>query len=1248
MEEGYHQRYIAIERENIRRVAEGQQARAGTASRVSAEGISREQQAILKRFLSEYEGMVTAGEKKIEQGEYNDKLKDLVMKFVKGEVTEDGFKQEKNQILGDLKNSDQKLFEREGLIADNLLETARELKVQVAHAGGLVNVDLDIQLTVGRARAGTRTEEDLRRIDKFVRGWQEKKVLNWGASPVFVATVAGGAYSILNNFARIGGGKIAALATWGASVLAASGFAAARRGTELKRERAMHARQRAMSMDQDEETAKLMKFGKKDTSRREKMDTMTYQMEKAQDLLANLHSSLADVMANGQIDAGRMNQARLKEIIGRLAEIDARTALSDTRNLDLIAYSKEEQIEQERTALALETAKAKVELAKFLENNTQGLPQNIRQEVLEASSNRIEEVLSAAGGINEKDKEFVSFRRKEMIRSALTAAAMGVGIGTAMQEGIAYFSDNQQGWIEGMIKGRQAKGPEPVRLSSLEALRAYMSGDLPKPVTGGIHEVVTDGIKMKIPDETSILQQGNQEFLVDSQGNRISEIVRDNSGAFSPQTAKDLADHGFRVEDHVTSGSTKTSAMEYFKDELGTHKRVDWHDEPGKRYSEFFKKLIEFEGKQQMLYMEKDASGQVYVNVDKIVKNLHQNLDGALDQFGRNPDGSFDSKLAHLRDELTKWRADGTLKDHLQVAIIPTEEANKKGLSMLVEGAGAGNKLALPKEVSDMFKTPESLKYLHHPVKYIEFRIGGHVIATTVGENMADITVPGGVHTPDIISPVRGWEFVPPPHLPFAGRRPIEPTRGAPERPPYPYPYGYGGEGYPYSQEQYYAYLLQDMSPRIRENPGARLNPEEEIEWYFSDQDRRNLGYNQELQGLSDQEPEPMSKSVEGIVALAVAGHEEHKNIYRTLETYAVQRRKDGSSVWKGPKSKYEILIYVNWPSGTSPEKTLKEIEKFESDHPNIPIRVYKEEIKNGKVEVGWYKKKAFDLGLLRNKSRKSTKDILLIANDADMTYTAPTYLEDIREFMKSKKGAKFDMLRGRHDLDPEAYEKNPTFHAALRFWEFMEAIIRSKEKNVEAQGRNTVMRGSVYAAVGGNRTREFWADIEFTSLLRAARRRKDVMAYMNRAWVMVDPRRELDKFKSGELIAYTWSDFNTRKVRGLKSKHTTPENISAKKLASLAESSQSVTKFRSRLEDEIQAIIRVFGPYMGYSHQAALREGVIRKAADHLGVRLDIKPVGKKYEITILDTVRLRERLARYKEKNLKETKIKNHPLNK
>src|SRR5581483_4607130 len=230
----------------------------------------------------------------------------------------------------------------------------------------------------------------------------------------------------------------------------------------------------------------------------------------------------------------------------------------------------------------------------------------------------------------------------------------------------------------------------------------------------------------------------------------------------------------------------------------------------------------------------------------------------------------------------------------------------------------------------------------------------------------------------------------------------------------------------------------------------------------------------------------------------------------------------------------------------------------------------------------------------------------------------------------------------GRFDLDPEVYAKNPTFHGAMRYWEVTESILRAKHHSMYTQGRNTIMRGSSYAAVGGNRDESFGADTEFGKLFSIARQGADCLGFLNRDWVMVDPRREIDKFKSGEKIAWTWGDFDTRQnVRGGgKASHTEAENIDLDALADADEDDDIVKNFKSRLQEEFQAIQDIFVTSKVKNPQDAIK--IAKRSASLLGIKAEVTIVNGQVVLDLVDTKKFRQGLMRYRDQELQNVKIK------
>lgn len=504
--------------------------------------------------------------------------------------------------------------------------------------------------------------------------------------------------------------------------------------------------------------------------------------------------------------------------------------------------------------------------------------------------------------------------------------------------------------------------------------------------------------------------------------------------------------------------------------------------------------------------------------------------------------------------------------------------------------------------------------------------------------------------------------------LPLSYRKPMESpdTPDRPERTVY-YNYMYGGGAFG-SPEWVENVARPGFSPELRNNPNYQPSPTTDTPWYL-EQQLANPGYGQLIENLNAQETEPMDPNCEAAVCLAVAGHQEHLNIYRTLQTLEVQKNKDGNSFWDSNKA--EVLLLVNWPSGSSPDQTMAEIQRFQQDYRNktgkdFPVRIYRHEVTNGQKEVGLYKKMAFDLALLRKyRSPNPNSDIQLIMNDADMTFSSPTYLDGILKEMSDPRNQDVDALLGRQDLDPEVYQKYPTFHTAMRFWQFMDSLSRAKLGLSYTQGRNTVIRGSVYAALGGNRTSEFWADVEFGNLLKAARGGRNTIKSSNRNWVMVDPRREVTKFMSGEPVSATWADFRDS-VRG---NPINFGNYTDVDVTQLQTDPATIGQFEDRIKNEFEMILRdVFqvqpdgsSPTSAYYarlfgiNESAFSGEVMQRALEFMGVKATIDFVdGKNHKgemtkvpkITFQDTSTLRANLKRYQDEQRYNAKIKRHPL--
>ena len=1183
----------------------------------------------------------------------NAQVNNLIKSFASGNMTEAAFTAHKKQILAGI---NQDYSNGEKMFSDNLLKIAQEVKDKYTHSRNIADLDIDVELTLGQARDRLNSEAQLKGFDK---AWSSLKRSGFGKTLVGSALtseastlVAAGVYSagkFLGN--KLLRNKVAQAVTFGGTGVLAGLIAGRNESVRLSHERAQHSRERAK--------------GKKitdDMERRKEIEKFQYSTRGAKEIIGNLQVNLA------RIKSGNATPAQIQEALKELSDIESRIKVGGQHKADLVQYSRFDQVQQEGLKIDLLRAQMKTALG-------QADP-GYAAKLATLMNHQSDEMLAGDGGLEAKDKLFRSMKRSKSWKKAGKTMLFGSLASLGTHEIFNTFPGNTDSvlsegakHVRSVFRGHGWKGDPNMGLhqtgTPILALSRYLThGKIHMPFGKGAPDFLCGNTHLRLPEGAQIIDNHDDTYSILGPDNTPlldhEKLMFNPDGSLSEDTQKMLAGHGMYTSSVVTGGIENQSMSEYVRQHGANFEKIHygrWH-ENGTSISDENELRTHWGGLRNNGI---DANGHPTLNVGKMTSDgsWHVGPDGKLVQVDANEiikSGKAEALLAFTRD---------TQHDVIRIPI----DSN-------------GNLVVPPGKMADFDRFFEhdaqgKLVMDHgHPVPIGKFLSIAHqtglgkdgkpvfeVFGTLVGKK-GDFTVPVDTRITNIkfdLELPRDVDI--PPFVWVNPRQPLErlenPDAVADEPGPVedvvlpaaPLYYGYGDPTL--TRERW----PEDFSPRLKADPEAKLDPVEEAAWYFEDQKRRYPGYvESELPNLTEQNKNPLGKNVEGVLCLAVAGHQEHKNIYRTLETYRVQQEKDGSSMWKGDDSKYEIFIYVNWPKGKSPQLTLDEIERFKSANPNIPVRVYSEEITNGKVEVGWYKKKIFDAALQKNLEREvassnpKKRDISIIANDADMTFSSTKYLSNISETMSSPENSKYDGILGRYDLDPSVYEKYPTFHSAMRFWQYIEAVMRSKHEIVGTQGRNTIMRGASYAAIGGNRTRDFWGDLEFGQMFDDARKRHAV-GYENKSWVMVDPRREIDKFKSGEAIAWTWGDFNTRDVRG-NTPVDVPENLDVNQLASLPENDPMVVQFKDRLQYEIQEIIKLGYMWEGYNPQEnggsnAFRREIIAKASEFLGVGVNIfEKSDGQLGIEITDTQKLRKGLNVYKNESRKDTKVKNHPL--
>lgn len=357
-----------------------------------------------------------------------------------------------------------------------------------------------------------------------------------------------------------------------------------------------------------------------------------------------------------------------------------------------------------------------------------------------------------------------------------------------------------------------------------------------------------------------------------------------------------------------------------------------------------------------------------------------------------------------------------------------------------------------------------------------------------------------------------------------------------------------------FTEDEKRAWEQQQVSLTMQKDPHAVLDPTAEISSYF---DRQNPEYMELIQKYLQQEgmQMPMNNECEAVVCIPVYTLAEGQVVQHALEQYLYQIDPKQNKDAVDPK-RFEIILFLNHPATKreeldkklgkdyreGSEKRIKKgkpevydteavIEQFMKQHPELPIRVMKEEFEE-RVLWGQIIKPLYDVALKRAAERDnpSQADPLILTNDIDLVRMSPHYIRDVIDFFRKNdqevvegKSKKIDGAVGKIDLAPEGYRRVPELLLSKRFHSYLE--LQNTEYNHATHGRNTILRGSTLAAIGGPCPyMDNGADGEMGGQIYHARGGDaTTIPYLHKAWLETDPRRELKNLQSGVTLAHNW-----------------------------------------------------------------------------------------------------------------------------
>jgi hypothetical protein len=1123
-QEWYRQREIGRVKKEI---SESGNLYAGETKETDLKDYEQAKRAIVERFTSEYEEEMLKTEEKTSKKEITDeetknKIKDLIKQFA-GDPTmsEDAFKEEQKRILS---KSHPEYVEKGKMYADNLLDIAREIKNSVSHKEKLAELDFDVEITLGKAKESLNTEAKNNTFEKIIEKTQNSKLGKYLFNEPAGVAIAAGLYSAANFLGvKALRSKVAKWGTFGATALLAGGISASKEAARLNRERAQHIR----------ESAKGMEFKEEDMKRRRQMEENRYETKNASEIIKNLENDLT------KISTGTIKEADLDKVLINLSDLEARIKLGDEKKIDLVAYSRFNEVEKERMNLDLSRAKLKVAIRKGIEEGRiEFTKKNTFDEHLQGLIN-IQSSETLSKDIEQKDKIFKTMKRKKVAATFAKTVLIGGTIGFAFQEVQAAFDSEKDGVLEGVFKKNENLDS---KTTALEALRRWITGDAPRLPFGNGHEMILGNTHMQLPENVSINANpdGTYDIL------RENDVISDNVKLeFTPTEDFTDASKELLIKDDILTNFSQTG-------EKVTEEIKRTADEYVNKHPELTTKI------HREMWMDNDTP--MYPDPENPGHLLGADLNELKLEWGGtngiDANGNYVFTVQHLTD-------DGSYHNGLSVA---AQEQMKEGKLQILLSVTKG----LQHEV---FKVPidasgNATIDPHSPIGEMMFQNqNGHAIfngqfaeighqtgiAEDGGENMKILAThigtgrPGEITeeiikdttTPNIeINVPAPSDYKVPPFIPIVPRRPLEKGEYKKLKKEEP-----DGSRYLYltGTEQDKARWEKNRSPRLQKNPDAVLSQKEEIDWYFDKQlKERGKDYLIELDSFIEQNEilKNLNENTKIMVCMPVAAAQEYENIYETLSLYSKQD--------KSAKEKTVILMNVNWPNDADMvkvQKTIDAIKKAKKDFPDLQIADFTKTwerswIKERKgVIYGEVVKYINDTALKSIQKKNLKNDVYLLTNDADAKGMSKHYLSTLINSTENNKQK--DGFLGKIEWSPDLYEKYPGYHLSMRMYQYLETSLRAastKQKNISSSGANFLVKASTFAAVGGyNEKMGAGADTDLGRSIKNARfggretlpEDKYPIKYINGAWIDTDPSRSFRYYKEGRGIVNQWNDFD-------------------------------------------------------------------------------------------------------------------------
>ncbi len=1071
--------------------------------------LQQAQFATIERFQSEYDEVIheDAGEKRItleQDAELANEVKDLIRQNTAGTLGDEEMREEAARLINAWSDQHPDMATEGRVRINNMVDIAQAVKGRITHDRSVDEVLEGLKISVGESRSGVRTEVKFNKYEKIVDKIQNTRAGAWASAIVGPETVGIASAAILTA-TRIGSHKlVAAAAGTFAGAVGGALWSGLRENKRVKEERSQHAREMAQG--------KGFEAGSK---RREEMEATRYESATA--------SELTDKIRTNITPEGEIQDIAL--MINALSEVETRIKMSDAKKIDLISYSDATRVEEERFALDIARAQAKVgveqqlspdmrqQMAILLRLDPDASFNDILSRQAEAQVESIDQDMSA------KDAAFQKLKSRRVRNAAIVGGATGLVFGIVAQEGIAALDSTRDGLVENIwnaqntpIDGVQHK---TLLQGGVDRIQDAFNGEGQPPAPAGPeHKIVhhdpsktyetfatAKNAELTLSSDHKLVDNGNGTLdLVDPNGNvTINNLPIDENGHLPQGSIDILHQHGMNVEDlskNIVKEESTTEKVD-LKDFLQNHKddrtritRQYWYDndtdspvydknEQGLWWGGENGTGVKEDGTYQMTISAMMANGSYHdgTSVDwheaaekgdiKLALSASKDTQGRVFLIDINKNGNFNIPPDSPAAQLFKVDDDGQLHfkgAYAEVAhMVGKDENGVERIRPLATEVGENNL----DRVKDTVETKTT-------TRHFEYKI------TTAGYNTTEIVPPQpSVNFTELGNNNDFIETAP--VIPLSSRRALENLSINPETVPY---YGYNVERM--SAEELRRFE-RTLSPRLREDPEATLNPGTEFKWY-KEQAAKVEGeqYARDIEDLvtASAELSGVTNELESMIMIPVkaTGEAESKNIYNLLKTYAQQN----SEMLR----KNMMLLHVNWFKSAESDpaqlaliqQTQREIERAKIDFPELRVATIEsqwgEEERKGGV-IGHVARRMNDAAIFAlqratEEGRMSNEhDVLLIRNDADPKGISKNYLEN---YIKSfEANGETDVFTGTTRFDNRKASELPGFVFASNFMQSMNLIASARDKRVHTGGANFGVRASTFAAVSSALSKESW-----------------------------------------------------------------------------------------------------------------------------------------------------------------------------